>query len=60
MTTIHDTQVNHAKIALLQAAIGQLLAEALRQGFFGSCGVEITVQDGTIQHVKRRMERVEK
>lgn len=60
MMMIHDTPANRAKVALLEAALSQLLAEALRRGFFGNAAVEFAVQDGTIQHVKRRLEKIEK
>ena len=33
---------------------------SLRRGFFGTAAVELSVQDGTIQHIRRTMERVEK
>ena len=38
----------------------ELLAEALRRGFFGTAAVELSVQDGTIQHIRRTVERIEK
>ena len=31
-----------------------------RRGFFGTAAVELSVQDGTIQHIRRKVERVEK
>jgi hypothetical protein len=41
-------------------AFSEILAEALRRGFFGTAAVELSVQDGTIQHIRRRVERIEK
>lgn len=38
----------------------QLLDEALRRGFFGTAGIEISVQDGTIQLIRRRLEQMER
>lgn len=40
--------------------MAELLAEALRRGFFGTAAVELSVQDGTIQHIRRTVERIEK
>jgi hypothetical protein len=54
------TPANAKKVALLQQALAELLAEALRRGFHGTAAVEWSVQDGTIQHVRRRLDRIEK
>ncbi len=54
------TPTNAKQVARLQEAVAELLAEALRRGFFGTAAVELSVQDGTIQHIRRRVERVEK
>ena len=37
-----------------------LLKESLQRGFFGTAAVELNVQDGTIQHIRRMVERIEK
>ena len=54
------TAVNQRKVAQLQEAVGELLAQVLQRGFFGSAGVELSVQDGTIQTIRRKMERIER
>jgi hypothetical protein len=54
------TSGNAKKVAQLQSIVAELLAEALRRGFFGTAAVELSVQDGTIQHIRRVVERVEK
>jgi hypothetical protein len=59
-TTLSHTPVNQQKLALLERALAEILAEALRRGFHGTAGVELCVQDGTIQHIRRRVERIEK
>ncbi len=51
---------NAKKVAQLQAAMAEILAEALRRGFFGTAAVEVNVQDGTIQYIRRKVERIEK
>ncbi len=60
MTTHAKTAGNAKKVAQLQTVMAELLAEALRRGFFGTAAVELNVQDGTIQHIRRKVERVEK
>ena len=51
---------NAKKVAQLESALTQILAETLKRSFFGTAAVELSVQDGTIQHVRRRVERIEK
>jgi hypothetical protein len=56
----HDTEANAKKLAQLRAALAELLSEVLRRGYFGTATVELSIQDGTIQHIRRRLERIEK
>ena len=44
----------------LEAIVAEVLTEALRHGFFGTAAIELSVQDGTIQHIRRKVERIEK
>ena len=60
MMTLNDTPANEQKVGQLNAALGQILAEILRRGFHGSAGLEMSVQDGTIQHIRRKVERIER
>ena len=60
MMTYGTTPVNQQKVAQLQEAVGELLAQVLKQGFFGTAGVELSIQDGTIQTIRRTMERIER
>jgi hypothetical protein len=60
MTTHCTTAGNVKKVAQLQTIMAELLAESLRRGFFGAVAVELCVQDGTIQHIRRKVERIEK
>ena len=59
-TTMNATHGNRIKLAQVEAALAELLAEALRRGFYGKVGLELVLQDGTIQHVRRMVERIEK
>ena len=60
MITHATTPGNKQKLAQLQAAMAELLAEATRRGFFGVVAVELNVQDGTIQYIRRKLERIER
>jgi hypothetical protein len=60
MITLAETPANQRKLAQLRRALGELLAEVLRRDFFGTAGVEIVIQDGTIQSIRRKVERVER
>jgi hypothetical protein len=60
MTHATTTAGNAQKVAQLKEVVAEMLSESLRRGFFGTTAVEIRVQDGTIQHIRRRVERTEK
>jgi hypothetical protein len=60
MMTPAQSPVNAKKVAQLELALAEVLGEALRRGFFGTAAVELSVQDGTIQHIRRKVERIEK
>jgi len=60
MVTHTKTPGNVRKVAQLEAALAEMLAEALKRGFFGTAAVELSIQDGTIQHIRRKVERIEK
>jgi hypothetical protein len=59
MTTT-ATNANVKKVAQLERALAELLAATLKRGFFGTAAVEVSVQDGTIQHIRRKVEQIEK
>jgi hypothetical protein len=54
------TPGNSQKIPQLQQTWKELLEEALKPGFHGTVSVELKVQDGTIQDIRRKVERVDK
>jgi hypothetical protein len=60
MMTHSKSPTNEKKVLQLRAALADILAEALRRGFHGTAGLELSVQDGTIQHIRRRVERIER
>jgi hypothetical protein len=59
MTTT-ATNANAKKLAQLQKSLAELLNATLKRGFFGTAAVEVSVQDGTIQHIRRKVEQIEK
>lgn len=60
IATNAPTAGNAKKVTQLEAIVAEVLAETLRRGFFGSVTVELSVADGTIQHIRRMVERIEK
>lgn len=60
MMTLTTTPTNLKKMAQLKETLGEMLAEVLRQGFHGSAGVELSVQDGTIQSIRRKVEQIKR
>jgi hypothetical protein len=57
MITVTGTH-NERKLSQVEAELAELLKEILRRGFYGTAGVEVSVQDGVIQHVRSRMEKI--
>ena len=54
------TAANQRKLNQLEASMQAILTtEVLRRGFFGTVKIELSIQDGTIQHVRSTLERIE-
>ena len=60
MIVLNETPANQKKTAQLRLSLEEMLSEALRRGFHGTVGVELSIQDGTIQQICRRVERIER
>jgi hypothetical protein len=60
MTTLTDTPTNKTKVDQLETALAEILSESLRRGFYGKAAIELAIQDGTIQHIRRLIERIDK
>jgi hypothetical protein len=60
MTTLDASAENQRQAAQAQRALLETLAEITRRGFFGSAAVEMNVQNGTIQYIRRKIDRMEK
>ena len=54
------TSGNRAKLEQLKNGWANLLAQAMQRGFYGQVAIELAVQDGTIQQIRQRVERVER
>ncbi|REJ66220.1 MAG: hypothetical protein DWQ31_15615 [Planctomycetota bacterium] len=54
------SQANRTRRKLAEAALHDVLNQSTRPGFFGSCSVELTINDGTIQNVRRRVEKIDR
>lgn len=51
---------NREKLEQLREALAEMLAGVLKHGFHGTAGLELSVQDGTIQHIRRKIEQIER
>ena len=60
MTTLTDSPTNKTKVDQLETALAEILSESLRRGFYGKAAIELAIQDGTIQQIRRLIERVDK
>ena len=58
--TLNTVPGNVKKITQLEKAVDEILREALHRGFYGTTAVELTINDGLIQHIRRRVDRIEK
>lgn len=52
------TPANVRRIRQLRKAMEEIFHAALQRDFFGSGALEFTVQDGTIQEIRQRLERI--
>lgn len=57
---LDKTPANVRRIGQLREAMEEILVRALRRNFFGVGALEFTVQDGTMQEIRQRLERVDK
>ncbi len=64
MMTLDETHMkttaNKNKVGQIATAVKEMIEEATRRGFYGTAAIEISISDGSIQWIKRRVERVVK
>ena len=58
MNATLDGAAKVSKAEQAQAAFAQLLAEASRRGFYGTAGLTLSIQDGSIQYIRVALERM--
>jgi hypothetical protein len=58
MIMLTTTPANEKKVTQLEALLAEMLAEVLHRGYHGTLGLEVSVQDGTIQNIRSRTERI--
>ncbi len=51
---------NQTKMSQIETALAAILSEALRRGFYGKAALELSIQDGIIQHIRRVIEKIDK
>ena len=51
---------NEARLNRAVRALDELLAQALRERFHGTAVIELTIHDGTIQRLSKRLEAIER
>lgn len=59
-TTLRESDANRRLIERAERLLQDLLGEGLRRGFHGTVSVELGIQDGTLQFVRRKSESIEK
>ena len=60
MITAPEIPGNKQKLAKLKDVWQEVLVAALQREFYGKAMVEITVNDGIIQSIRKQVERIEK
>lgn len=58
--TVRETTANRQKLERLNSLLSEMLSEGLQRNFYGTLSLEVAIQDGTIQHLRRRVEQLEK
>ena len=60
MTTATNASIDWNKRDQAERLWRQVLAEVSRSGVYGTAGIEVTVSDGRIQNIRRRVEQMER
>ena len=55
-----NPKTNERMVVRLEQAVAALLGQVLQRGFHGTAGVEIAVQNGIIQHVRSKTDRLDR
>jgi len=49
---------NQQRVTKVKLLLEDLLLEVLQRGFYGVAAIELSVQDGTIQNIHRKVEQI--
>ena len=60
MKNVELSPVNKKKMAQLDGVLFEILQKVLQRRFYGAASVKIIIHDGTIQHFRYQIERIEK
>jgi hypothetical protein len=60
MVTLRETDANLKMIGQLKHTLSELISQTLQRGFHGTAEIRLKVHDGTIQEIRRAVERVER
>lgn len=60
MMNVATSPANQQKVARAAQLLQELLERSLKRGFHGSAELVLSVQDGTIQHIRCRVEQIDK
>jgi hypothetical protein len=58
--SVAHSEVNRRMLEKADAIWEHIKRESLSRGFFGSVALHLTIQDGTIQHLRRTTDQSEK
>lgn len=60
MMNVATSPANQQKVARAAQLLQELLERSLKRGFHGTAELVLSVQDGTIQHIRCRVEQIDK
>jgi hypothetical protein len=60
MVSLRESPANRKMLEQLRQVVGELVSEALQQGFHGTAELKLKVHDGTIHEIRHLLERVER
>ncbi len=60
MKMLKESPVNQTQLVRVATSLKAMLDEALRHDFYGTATIEVQIDGGTIQKIRRIVERIEK
>lgn len=56
----NNSPENARRLRQIQQSLGDALPQILQRGFHGRLELTVSIQDGTIQHISRKVEKIER